>query len=208
MSNTHDEEAKDGEELLNVYQIPPGLIETSAAQKNLFKPDYLKESSYKIPRELVYLPGDPERNSSQTNLFMGAFRNAIQKDVVKHKSKKPTNGAEIFMDSDHYDIPDDLVFSTLRVGNSPIQKGAHYHDGDVYQIPKNLVKTNINDSILSAPVPARRELDADYELPSRKKGSSITKVALNFQKNQRSELFRIKSIQSIDFESEKQSSQV
>ena len=31
MSNAHDEEAKEGEELLNVYQIPPGLIETSAA---------------------------------------------------------------------------------------------------------------------------------------------------------------------------------
>ena len=96
--------------------------------------------------------------------------------AVKNK-KKCAEGAEIFLNQDHYDIPDNLVFSDFRLdSNSPLVRGpTQFHD-DVYKIPKNLVKTGHDDSILSAPIPARRDLD-DYELPSRKKGSSMTKVA-------------------------------
>jgi hypothetical protein len=74
---------------------------------------------------------------------MDNMRKTMKKEIVAHKNKRPTNGSEIFMNSDHYNIPCDLIFSEMRVGVSAVEHGHdNYLKGGAYKIPKDLVKTN------------------------------------------------------------------
>lgn len=70
MSSKDDDEEGEGSPLGDgaVYQIPDNLVETNMGL-NTFKPDYIRDSNIKIPRELVYLPGEPDRKNPQTSMF-------------------------------------------------------------------------------------------------------------------------------------------